>query len=252
MRCETFETMASAYLDEELNAHELQASRSHLAICPLCRNYLQELQNTSACFKEIPRPEAPRELHSYVMVAIERRVKGEISLRQRAIEWMMKLNPRPFSFATGAVVSVILFAATLSGFRPLPVDTSKLTTPPLTSVPQVPSSLVEYNLYNNLPATKASSSNEEYELPQMNSSSMVSFSNLAYQKPGDEGMAALVQIGVDGRARIVDVLDDPKDPMVVEQFWFALMNPTFKPATINGEPVATQIVMLVEKMDVGG
>jgi hypothetical protein len=256
MRCETFELIASAYVDQELAAHEVQESRAHLAICPLCRKYLKELEETSLFFKASPMPEVPRELHGYVMTAIERRVSGDLSLGQRIGEWMEKMNPRPFSYATGVVVSVLLFAVTLAGFKPIPVSdedrrlssTAVLLAPP----PAIVSSGAEFNVYNNLPANIASLNDETYEMPQMNNVSMVSFSHLAFQRPGDESMRVLVKVETDGRAEVVHVLDDPKDPMVVEQFWWNLSNPTFKPATMNGQPVATQMIMLIEKMDVGG
>jgi hypothetical protein len=256
MRCETFESIASAYVDQELTAHEAQESRAHLAICPLCRNYLQELQETSLFFKAARTPEVPRELHGYVMTAIERRASGDLNLAQQISEWLLRLNPRPFSYATGVVVSVLLFAVTLSGFKPIPVsdEERKLTnTAVLLALPPPPpviSSGTEFSAYN--PGSTASAYDETYEMPQMNSVSMVSFSHLAYQKPGDESMRVLLKVETDGHAEVVDVLDDPKDPMVVEQLWWNLMNPTFKPATINGQPVATQMIMFVEKMDVGG
>ena len=249
--------MASAYVDQEINAHEARETRAHLAICPLCRRYLQELEETSLLFKGIPRPEVPRELRGYVMTAIEGRAAGELSLRQRLMEWMLKINPRPFSWATGVVTSILLFAATLSGFRPIPVDTSKLTAlpPPPPIIERIIGTDDEFKALNGGAITVSIADNQQYELPQMdNPEEWGSFSRIAYQKPGNESMAALLQIEKDGRARLVKVLDDSKDPMVVEQLWWILANPlpTFKPAMINGEPVTTQVVAFFEKVDIGG
>lgn len=254
MRCEHFESTASAYLDQELTANEAQEYQSHLAKCPPCGEYLAELEATSLVFKEIKKPQVPRELHSYVMTAIDRRVSGDISLQQRIVEWLLTLNPRPFSFATGAVVSVILFAVTLSGFKPLPVDTSKLMAPPpstvLWSVGRITSSGNEFNAYNDITAN-ASTNNADYYIPQVDTA-WVSLSHLAYQNPGDEGMTALLEVEADGSAKLVRVIDDPKDPMVVEQLWWASHNRLFQPAMVEGQPVATRIVIFMEKMDVGG
>jgi hypothetical protein len=257
MRCETFETKASAYLDQELSAQEAKACHSHLAICPLCRNYLAELEETALFFKQTLRPAVPRELHGYVMTALERRITGDISLRQRAVEWLLSLNPRPFSFATGAVVSILLFAVTLSGFKPIPVDTSKLTEPPVSVLPvvgeRVTGSDNEFNAYNGIAINASATDKDYYQIPQMlNPGAWTSFSHIAYQKPGNESMAVLVRVGTDGHAEFINVLDDPKDPALVEQLWWTLGNPTFQPATVNGQPVATQMVLFVEKMDVGG
>jgi hypothetical protein len=257
MRCKNFESMASAYVDQELSASEAQEYHSHLAVCAPCCEHLEELEMTSLFFKESRKPEVPRELHSYVMTAIERRVSGDISLQQRTVEWLLTLNPRPFSFATGAVVSIILFAFTLSGFKPLPASPEGLNSMAVLLAPPpdpVVSSGNQFNAYNDISANTSTADDEAYyELPRMlNSGSMVSFSHLAYQKPGNEGMSVMLEVETDGRAKLVNVLDDPNDPAVVEQLWWILGNPTFQPATVEGQPVSTRIILFVEKMDVGG
>jgi hypothetical protein len=258
MRCKNFESQASAYLDQELTVSEASEYRQHLEACSPCRGHLEELEATSLFFKKSKTPEVPRELHSYVMTAIERRVSGDISLQQRTVEWLLTLNPRPFSFATGAVVSIILFAVTLSGFKPLPVDTSKLMAPPppstvLLSVERITSSGNEFNAYNGIAVNASATNADYYKIPQVdNTPAWVSLSHLAYQKPGNEGMTALLEVEADGSAKLVSVIDDPKDPTVVEQLWWALHNRTFQPAMVEGQPVATRIVIFMEKMDVGG
>jgi hypothetical protein len=256
MRCETFEPIASAYIDQELTPVELKEYRSHLAGCAFCRQHLQELEETSLFFKKMPQPELPRELHSYVMRAIESRTSGELSLRQSISEWMLTMNPRPFSVATGVIVSLIMFAFTLSGFKPLPVnaaDSALNSTAILLATPPDPifSSGSEFNLYNDI--SQKDSTTNSYELPRMvNSGSISSFSYLAYQQPGNESMSALVEVDANGRGTLVDVLDDPKDPMVVEQFWWTLHDRTFQPAIVEGQPVVTRIVFFTEKVDIGG
>nr|AUN37102.1 hypothetical protein [uncultured bacterium] len=249
--------MASAYLDQELTSIELKEYRSHLAVCPLCRRHLQELEETSSFFRNVPAPEVPRELHGYVMRAIESRTSGELSLSQYLNDWMLRLNPRPLSAATGVIISLVLFTITLSGFKPLPTNAEErnwkeaamLLAPPPPPAP-IYSPGSEYNLYN--PSQKASST-DSYELPRMvDSGTMSSFSYLAYQKPGNESMSAMVEVDENGRGTLVDVLGDPKDPMVVEQFWWALHDRTFQPATVEGQPVSTRIIFFTEKVDIGG
>jgi hypothetical protein len=256
MRCENFESMASAYLDQELTPVELNEYRSHLAVCLLCRRHLQDLEESSLFFKKVPQPELPRELHGYVMRAIESRTSGELNLRQSISEWMLTLNPRPFSVATGVIVSLILFTFTLSGFKPLPgsgTDSGLNSTAILLAKPIDPvfSPGSEFNLYNDI--SQKDSTTDSYELPRMvNSGSISSFSYLAYQNPGNESMSALVEVDAEGRGTLVDVLDAPKDPMVVEQFWWTMHDRTFQPATVEGQPVATRIVFFTEKVDIGG
>jgi hypothetical protein len=65
-------------------------------------------------------------------------------------------------------------------------------------------------------------------------------------------MAALVEVETDGSAKLVDILDAPQDPYLVEQLWWSLGARTFKPAFVSGRPVTTRIILLVEKVDVRG
>ena len=62
----------------------------------------------------------------------------------------------------------------------------------------------------------------------------------------------VVEVDSDGRGTLVDVLNAPKDPYLFEQLWWSLRNRTFQPATVSGHPVPTRIILLVEKVDVGG
>jgi hypothetical protein len=269
MRCKKFEPMASAYLDQELTSIELQEYRAHLGVCTPCSRYLQELEETSLFFKNVRRPEVPRELHSYVMTAIERRASGEVSLRQEAMEWVLTLNPRPLSFATGAVFSIMLFAITLAGFKPLPVNSAnsggQLTQASWKKPPEpVLSSLEEYGRYNDISMksdmpshdASATSSVDGYELPRMDNStgSISSFVYLAFPNPGPESMVAMVEVDRNGRGKLVDMIDDPKDPMAVEQLWWTLQDfdPVFRPAILDGQPVATRIIFFAVKVDVWG
>src|SRR6185295_19364061 len=112
----------------------------------------------------------------------------------------------------------------------------------------------EYHSCDILPPDQATSETEHYyQLPRvLDNSALVSFSHIAYQKAGSQGMSALVEVDSDGRGKLVDVLNAPKDPYLIEQLWWSLRNRTFQPATVSGDPVPTRIILLVEKVDVSG
>jgi hypothetical protein len=194
------------------------------------------------------------ELRGYVMAAVHGRAKKEISAGQRVLEWLLRLNPRPVSYAAGAVISTIMFAFLLSGLKPIPnMETGGIERARI--LPVISGSNLEYQASNpHLPrAVSSESGGDYYQLPRvLDNSALVSFSHIAYQKAGDEGMAALVEVGADGSAKLVDMLDEPNDPYLVEQLWWSLHNRTFQPAMVDGHAAPTRIVLLVEKMDVGG
>ncbi|HSO75751.1 MAG TPA: zf-HC2 domain-containing protein [Blastocatellia bacterium] len=252
MNCNEFEMTASAYIDRQLDEDKSAEYRTHLSQCSACRFDLAETEAASIMLRRADRLEAPRELHSYVMSEISRHANNEIGMFQRFFEWVLKLNPQPIAYASGAVISAVLFGAFLSSFRPIPHSGVRVVH--VAILPAIHGSDSEYHSYNNLPPDKGTPASEHYyELPRvLDNSALVSFSHIAYQKPGNQGMSAMVEVGEDGRAKLVDVLDSPKDPYVIEQLWWSLRSRTFQPATVSGHPVSTRIILLVEKMDVSG
>lgn len=252
MNCKKFELTASAYIDRQIDENEAAEYRTHLSECVACRLDLAETEAASLMLRRADRVEVPRELHSYVMSEASRRATNQLGVFQQFFEWLLKLNPQPIAYASGAVVSALLFGVTFSSFRPIPL--SGVRAVDVAIVPAIHGSDSEYHSYNNLPPDKGVPASEHYyELPRvLDNSALVSFSHLAYQTPGNQGMSAMVEVGEDGRARLVDVLDSPKDPYVIEQLWWSLRSRTFQPATVSGHPVSTRIILLVEKMDVSG
>lgn len=255
MECKKFEFSASAYIDRQLPEQEFADYRAHLSTCSDCRLTLFELEQVSLMFREVEQPEVPRELRGYVMTEVARRSSGEISLRQRLYDWLLKLNPRPVAYTTGFVMSALSFLLLFSSFRPIPVS-AIVDTEQAAIFPAISGSDREFHSYNDLPPdpdSTESGSDHYYQLPRvLDHGALVSFSHIAYQRPGDEGMSAMVEVESDGRARLVNVLDAPKDPYLVEQLWWSLRNRTFQPATVSGRPVSTRIILLVQKMDVSG
>ena len=252
MECKKFELTASAYLDRRLAENEAVQYRQHLAECSGCRLHLSETEAVSLALRNADRPEVPRELRSYVMTEATSRARGEISLTDSLLLWLLKLNPRPVAYAAGLLVSIVSFTSLFSSFRPIPSGGSQ--SEQVAIYPIVSGSDSEYHSYNNLPPdASADKTDHYYQLPRvLDNSALVSFSHIAYQKPGNQGMSALVEVDPEGRGRLVEVVDAPQDPYLIEQLWWSLRDRTFQPATVSGHPVPTRILLLVEKVDVGG
>ena len=253
MRCKTFESMTSAYLDRQLEESEAADFHGHVSDCSGCRMHLVEVEEVSLVLRRSNPPEIPVELRAYVMTAVRVRARKQISAGQRVFEWLLKLNPRPVSYAAGVVVSTILFSFLLAGLKPIPTMGGGIER--ATILPAISGSNAEYIASNpHLPRGGDIKGNGDYyQLPRvLDNSALVSFSHIAYQRAGDEGMAALVEVGADGSAKLVNMLDEPSDPYLVEQLWWSLSTRTFQPAMVEGHAAPTRIVLLVEKMDVGG
>ena len=252
MECKKFELTASAYIDRQLQEGEAVEYREHLSTCSDCRMSLAEIEEVSLALRKTDRPEVPRELRSYVMTEVISRARGEVSLVDSLLAWLLKLNPRPVAYAAGLVISFLSFTSLFSSFKPIPLSASAAEQ--MSIYPIISGSDREYHSYNNLPPDSDSSEVEHYyQLPRvLDNSALVSFSHIAYQKAGNESMSALVEVDSEGRGKLVDVIDAPQDPYLVEQLWWSLRNRTFQPATVSGHSVPTRILLLVEKVDVGG
>ncbi|MEK6410044.1 MAG: zf-HC2 domain-containing protein [Acidobacteriota bacterium] len=253
MECKKFELTASAYIDRQLHENEAAEYREHLSTCEGCRLRLVATEAVSLALRNADRPAVPRELRSYIMTEATRRARREISLSESLLMWLLKLNPRPVAYATGLVISLLSFSALFSSFRPIPLGETR-SEQAAAIFPIISGSDREYHSYNNLPQDAGSTDSEHYyQLPRvLDNSALVSFSHIAYQKAGNQGMSALVEVDSDGRGRLVNVIDAPTDPYMIEQLWWSLRNRTFQPATVSGRPVSTRIILLVEKVDVSG
>jgi len=251
MKCKNFKLTASAYLDRELQPQEMASYKGHLAGCADCQSYVSELNGVSYALATLPRVDTPRELHSYVIGPIRRGVNRRFQPAQRLVDYCQRLNPRLISYGVGVLVSGILFALTLAGMRPDRVIVATIADRYVTAIL---GSDREFDAYNDVPPHGSEGSLQHaYELPRVvQDSSLISFSNIAYRKPGNEGAWALVEIGADGKGRIIQVLEKPNDPDVIGDLEWSLSKRPFQPAVLSGHPVQTRIVLLVQKVDVSG
>lgn len=251
MRCREFQSLASPYLDGLLSGDRAEKYLAHISACADCRNHLAEMRQISSMLRKMPIPETPRELHNYIMRPIRQRAAGQLGLIGRAMEWIMKLNPKPISYAAGALASLVLFAGMLAGLKPIPSDLGRITDPGL--MPIVIGSDAEYHTYNDLPPHRSESSGHSYELPRIiDDSSLISFSYIAYNRAGEDGAAALVEVLPDGRGRILKVIEQPNDPNLIYWLAHSLSKRSFQPAFISGQAVTTRIILRVHKIDVIG
>jgi hypothetical protein len=252
-RCEEYRSMASAYIDRQLEVVDEMRYQEHLDGCNGCNTHLIDTRKLSLIVRQASDPAVPRELHDYVMTAVRRQSNNEVGLLQRLNDAVQRLNPRIVSYAAGLVMSVVLFTGTIAGFRPISkVAQANGALPPLEAVT---GNGLEYSIYNDLPLDPSPTDEQFYELPRVVvGSSLVSFSYIALQRPGDETAVVWIEIYPNGKARILEVLKSPSDPTLIGVLQWALSRQPLQPAReiASGQPVSTRIVLFVEKMDVIG
>jgi hypothetical protein len=250
MGCKEFKWSASSFVDRRLDADEAARFQAHLDMCADCRSYVADIRQVSLMLKGIEPPGLPEEIHGNVMSAVRLRTAGEVKLGVRVIDLLQKLNPSLVSYGAGALVSAMLFGITLAGLKPIPSMGNMVAA----YTPGITVSDVAYHVYNDIPPDSGLGEfDHAYQLPRVvDSSSLISFSNVAYQKPGNEGAAALVEVLPDGRGKLVEMLQEPSDPNFIDELKWSLSKRPFQPATRSGQPVQTRIVLLLQKIDVSG
>lgn len=75
--CERYEALCSAAIDNALTKQEQKELDAHLAECPSCRAYLEELRTMRSLWKELETPMPPA-LHEKIMSEIEAEVQKTI------------------------------------------------------------------------------------------------------------------------------------------------------------------------------
>lgn len=139
--CEKYEELCSAELDNTLNAEEKQGLDAHLAVCPSCRAYLEDLREMRSLWKELEVP-VPKDLHEKMMGAIEAEVQKTI------VQTPQKNYRRPpvFTMLAAAAACVMLaVSGNLTGLfgqiYAMPIKNS--TKEPLPATAEVPKTNTE-------------------------------------------------------------------------------------------------------------
>lgn len=101
--CERYEALCSAAIDNALTKQEQKELDAHLAECPSCRAYLEELRTMRSLWKELETPMPPA-LHEKIMSEIEAEVQKTI------VQTPQKHRRRPpvFTMLAAAAACVIL------------------------------------------------------------------------------------------------------------------------------------------------
>ncbi|MCD8342829.1 MAG: zf-HC2 domain-containing protein [Oscillospiraceae bacterium] len=119
--CEKYMEIISAMLDGEAAADETREAMEHIAACPECRAFYEDMLALSG---EMPAAEPPAGMHESIMDAVRAGAEDNRSVRQIAAEGaaMAKRSPtlvrlRRWGYAAAAcvVVAVGIFAAAESG-----------------------------------------------------------------------------------------------------------------------------------------
>lgn len=241
MNCTTVKKESSAYIDGQLQLAKSRRLEAHLTTCARCADHIKELRFISQGLGQLPPPRVPARLLSDTLEAFDtlnrrRNIFGDAIRRLTKIAFF---HPRAVSSVASLVITTSLFVAVLSNFKPLPEMEFEYHREPITL------STVQFNLLNQgaLPAPGAG----VYTIPRVqHSSGLDAFLDVTKSSQ----VVLITQVQSDGRASVVDVVGSSARSSISDAFRESFQGLRFHPATSSGRPVATQLVLLIQKLDV--
>jgi anti-sigma factor RsiW len=112
--CESIDTLAMAYLDDELAAEERHELETHLTACGSCRAHLEgERADHALITRALAAPPAPDLVRARIAQALDR--EGAAQVRDGRRRWSRWILPGSSMLAAAAALVVFVSGATLTG-----------------------------------------------------------------------------------------------------------------------------------------
>ena len=244
MRCRKAQVLLSHYLDDVLDLFDTASVDQHLASCSACSDYLGSLYLLSSQMQSLERPSFPQALVSEVLgEGSHREALGSSFRANSAIRRLLDYSySRPGACATIAsfFITVSMYLLLLGYLKPVPNW----------NMPGHPEPIaITSRQFSELNERQPTADSGRYTFPRVVSTTGLERS---LRNAPDRAIVLVTLVHVDGRASILEVLTPRNRPDVAEQVAGALQDISFRPATIAGRPVATQLVLMLEKIDVRG
>jgi hypothetical protein len=245
MRCAQFRKLASSYLDRQLDrqltSRQQHGFSRHIAQCGGCQTYLTQLRHVAEGLSGLPRPAVPPELLSETLDAVDHlRQEPAASSGLWLINFAMS-HSRPVAAVASFLITIICYGGILGQFKPIPY------LPSFTHTEAIEVTSTQYDWVNG--RVSVESSPVSYTFPRVQEASAV---NNSLVKMGTTPIVFVALVHSDGHASLVEVLAPPSTPQLIEQVQYALQSLKFQPATTGGRAVPTQLVLMVERVDIRG
>jgi hypothetical protein len=261
MDCQNIRELTSEYIDHLLGEEQRRAYVDHLSACAACRAYLAETRGAVGELRALGAPPLPGGLAESTLRAIDRTAEPRLAVVGRPPRrWLRPVDPRPaaflkrflaeyefrlISYGVGMVASFAIFTSVLIGLQPLADLTREYGARPATIwITTRQADAMGQELGPRLTAVA-------YTIPKV--SEQGGLPQFAARANSPDDIVVLADVGVDGRASIVEVLSGPEDPHFVGELAVALNRPVFVPArAVSGRPVRSRVVLLLQHVDVVG
>jgi len=241
MNCLKFRQQASLYIDRQLDSEANQEFLFHLNSCLGCFEYVGEIRRTAQLLKQLAHSTPPEDLASEILAKV-----GNTS-EQKPRDFMAWLRnftlygrPQYIAYTTSFLITCLLFVSVLYQLKPKfrfsrPIEQSLFDVitkePPPINVP-LPTKVIPPSVQ---------SANAIVELTFQN-----------YHQMPTRDLFVVAEVTTEGRAKLIELVDGPKNPQLERHVDAALKRASFNPATKDGRPVKARMFLLIQTIDVRG
>jgi hypothetical protein len=249
MNCEQFTQNLSPYVDGDLPGEHADAMDFHASHCAACQARLDDVQTVRAALRDLPETPADPALSRAIVSAMR-----DAALRREREHWsdfrwlLRRLSVRPMAtgYGVGLAITAMLFVGVLVSFKPV----MRLTQGPEYNVIYMP--VEDMRPF----VTRAQNARPvAYTRPTLGTVSpgFSSLPSALFLTDEEGGVVVIAEVSPTGQARCVRLVSPNTDARTAAAIDAALQRTAFRPAlTKQGNPIATQIVFLVDQVLIKG
>lgn len=260
MKCSDLQLDLSLYSDGLLSERENASIKSHLEVCPLCRQQNSEYRNLRADLQALRRPAIPENLQMNLRLAVRNELRPERSFATSSPdfrEWVqMHLMPYSVGVFTSVSIGFIFLTMMFSGMlRQAPVSTAVRDTSVMLASNTAPFSETASDFISPVEFSHSRMAFSK-ESPSLNpQGGLVALTkSILRGEMKDEEVVVVADVFGNGLARISEVVESPRNSMDVLKLDEALRSdPSFAPfvpAVMENRPETMRIVLKFNSVDV--
>jgi hypothetical protein len=258
MLCKKVLPLLSEFFDEALDADTSVQVSQHLNQCLRCRKEFNSLSALHNRLRSLNKVEAPEYLHNLVRHRLANMQRDTWRLRLRnalELRWSKIRTTEGIWYLTRALgtvmTSVFFFLISGAAISPLYVE---VNAPPTTRRALINpyGQQVGQNVLMKLGMLPAQAPKMRVVKsdPAINDLYFLNFAQSISQAGKDDTLSVLTVVDPSGAAKIQNVLEYPNDHDLLRNFNEMISSATCRPASENGEPVPSHLVLMFSKISV--
>ncbi len=259
MKCVELQSDLALYADGLTDEAQSTAVKTHLDICPLCRQHYSEYREIRIGLQQMRRPKISAALRNSIKqnVRAETQRSAWLPFAPDFREWLLM---RAMPYGVGVLASVmigltfltVLFSGMLNS-QGVPMAVQKASS---TMLARTQSSLSDYDIVispSDYAQTRLEFANES---PSINpQGALIAMTrSLARSGKKDDEVVVVADIYGNGSAEIAEVVEPSRNRQAVAQLEKALdtefANAAFIPTTIENRPESVRVVLKFQTVDV--